>query len=146
MLNAGKKNKRIFAAIMAAMLILTGAALNAPSFMCISRGELTAYAETGPITPTIGNGLSVAGAYELSVPGHLEWLAEKVNAGDAAYNDKYYKMTADISLSEYGAANALFNGGKGWVPIGTFTEGDESEKNRSKGVSTAAAKRLQGFI
>ncbi|WP_198142871.1 S-layer homology domain-containing protein [Syntrophomonas zehnderi] len=54
----------------------------------------------------------------------LAKLAELVNVGDAgtppiSYNIKYYKLTADIDLSDYGASNTDFNGGKGWIPIGT---------------------------
>ena len=48
----------------------------------------------------------------------LAKLAELVNAGNTSYNAKYYKLIADIDLSNYGASNTDFNSGKGWVPIG----------------------------
>ncbi len=58
----------------------------------------------------------------------LALLATLVNdaATHDAYNGTYpnykcYKLTADIDLSGYGAANTSFNGGKGWIPIGTNT-------------------------
>ena len=64
-----------------------------------------------------GNGLSAATAYEINTPEQLALLAELVNEGNTYYNDKYYKLTADINLSNYGAG---FNGGKGWIPIGDY--------------------------
>ena len=62
-----------------------------------------------------GDGLSVATAYEINMPAQLAWLAALVNDGNTDYNNKYYKLTADINLSAYGAG---FNNGKGWTPIG----------------------------
>jgi len=56
--------------------------------------------------------------YQISTPAQLTKLAKLVNAGDTNYNSKYYKLTADIDLSGYGASNTNFNSGKGWVPIG----------------------------
>ena len=55
--------------------------------------------------------------YEISTAAQLAWLAERVNEGSNAYAnaDVYYKLTADIDLSAYGAS---FNSGKGWIPIG----------------------------
>ncbi|WP_283606452.1 GLUG motif-containing protein [Faecalispora anaeroviscerum] len=57
--------------------------------------------------------------YQISTAAQLAKLAELVNAGDTNYNAKYYKLTADIDLSVYNASNTGFNGGKGWIPIGT---------------------------
>ncbi len=56
--------------------------------------------------------------YLIGTAAQLAKLAELVNAGTAPYADsgKYYKLTADIDLSAYGTG---YNGGKGWVPIGT---------------------------
>ncbi len=56
--------------------------------------------------------------YLINTATQLAKLAELVNAGDTNYNDKYYKLIADLDLSGYGASNTGFNGGKGWVPIG----------------------------
>ena len=49
--------------------------------------------------------------YEINSPSKLAFLAQQVNANNAAYIDKYYKMTANISLAGY-------QSGSGWVPIG----------------------------
>ena len=64
-----------------------------------------------------GSGTS-SDPYIIDMPERLAKLAEYVNAGTAPYADagKYYKLNADINLSVYGVT---FNGGKGWIPIGT---------------------------
>ena len=51
----------------------------------------------------------------IATPVQLAQLVAYVNEGDANYNNKYYKLTANIDLSAYGAN---FNNGKGWIPIG----------------------------
>ena len=56
--------------------------------------------------------------YQIATASQLDSLARRVNAGDTAYNDKHYKLTADIDLSDYGSN---FNSGKGWIPIGSAT-------------------------
>ena len=56
----------------------------------------------------------------------LEQLAQWTNAGDTNYNNKHYKVIADIDLSDYGKC---YNGGKGWIPIG-----DDFNNHRFKGV------------
>ncbi len=56
--------------------------------------------------------------YLINTATQLAKLAELVNAGDTNYNDKYYKLIADLDLSGYGPSNTGFNDGKGWVPIG----------------------------
>ena len=68
-----------------------------------------------------GDGLSAATAYEISLPIQLAWLAKMVNEGTAPYaiGGVYYKLTADIDLSDYGAG---FNDGKGWIPIYGFRD------------------------
>jgi len=45
-------------------------------------------------------------------------VAELVNAAatNGTYGNAYYELMNDIDLSAYGAG---FNGGKGWVPIGS---------------------------
>jgi hypothetical protein len=53
--------------------------------------------------------------YTINTPAQLAWLAQVVNIGDTTFNNKYYKLTADLDLSEYGEN---FNEGGGWVPIG----------------------------
>ncbi|MEA4847019.1 MAG: S-layer homology domain-containing protein [Clostridiaceae bacterium] len=56
--------------------------------------------------------------YLIGTAAQLAKLAELVNAGTSPYADAdvYYKLTNDINLSSYGSG---WNGGKGWVPIGT---------------------------
>ena len=54
--------------------------------------------------------------YQITTPAQLAQLATFVNEGNVNYNDKHYKLMNNIGLSAYGAT---FNGGKGWIPIGT---------------------------
>ena len=61
-----------------------------------------------------GSGTS-ADPYLINSAEELEQLAELVNDGDIAYNSKYYKLTVDIDLSNYGDE---WNDGKGWIPVG----------------------------
>jgi len=60
-----------------------------------------------------GDGLSAATAYEIGTAAQLAGLAELVNAGNSGFNDRYYKLTADINLNV-----APYNTGSGWTPIG----------------------------
>ena len=64
-----------------------------------------------------GDGASTKTPYEIGRAEQLAKLAELVNAGDTDYNDKYYQLITDISLSEHGK---FWNGGKGWIPIGKY--------------------------
>ncbi len=63
----------------------------------------------------LGEGTSTA-PYQISTAEQLAKLAELVNAGDTSYNNKHYKLTADLDLSAYGED---WNSGKGWMPIGS---------------------------
>jgi len=54
--------------------------------------------------------------YNISTPAHLATLAQLVNAGNTEYNNKYYRLENNITLSSYGSN---FNAGKGWIPIGS---------------------------
>ncbi|MCL2838850.1 MAG: chitobiase/beta-hexosaminidase C-terminal domain-containing protein [Oscillospiraceae bacterium] len=45
----------------------------------------------------------------------LAYLARRVNVHDAHYSQAYYRLEADIDLSEFGSE---FNDGAGWTPIG----------------------------
>ena len=67
-----------------------------------------------------GSGTS-ADPYLICTPAQLARLAELVNEWETNddYGDNYYKLTADIDLSEYSAS---WNGGKGWIPIGNRDE------------------------
>jgi len=76
-----------------------------------------------------------ANPYTIATAAQLATLAQKVNAGDTEYNSKYYKLTADVDLSEYGAT---FNGSKGWIPIGT-------NKNRFMGNFDGNGKKISGL-
>ena len=53
--------------------------------------------------------------YTIASAAHLAIMAQKINAGDTAYNNKFYKLVEDVDLTEYGRT---FDGGKGWIPIG----------------------------
>jgi len=74
---------------------------------------------TGIIVNPIDSNFAGAGTsdkpFEIGTPAQLAKLAELVNARNENYNDKYYKLTASIDLSDYGTG---FNDGKGWIPIG----------------------------
>lgn len=59
--------------------------------------------------------------YLISKHEQLAKLAELVNAGDTAYNEKYYKLTEDIDLSSYGSLATSLSTDKGWIPIGYAT-------------------------
>jgi len=54
--------------------------------------------------------------YLIGTAAQLAKLAELVNAGNADYNDKHYKMTANINLGV-----SPYTDGKGWLPIGNST-------------------------
>ena len=56
--------------------------------------------------------------YLIGTAGQLEKLAELVITDSYNYSTKYYKLIANIDLSDYGSSNINFNGGKGWRPIG----------------------------
>ena len=51
--------------------------------------------------------------YEIDVIQQLAGLAQFVNANNTTFNDKYYKLMADINLNV-----APYNSGAGWTPIG----------------------------
>ena len=72
------------------------------------------YAEDVYFPAYNGDG-SVDAPFLITTPVELATLAELVNAGDADYNDRCYKLDNDISLSDYGAG---YNDAKGWIPIG----------------------------
>ena len=67
-----------------------------------------------------GNGSS-SSPYTISKAEQLAWLAEVVNLdysdedNGGKFNQKSYKLTANIDLSGY---DASVNGGRGWIPIG----------------------------
>ena len=54
--------------------------------------------------------------YIITTAAELAQLALLINTGDAGYLFRYYILGNDINLSSYGKS---FNGGKGWIPIGT---------------------------
>jgi len=76
--------------------------------------------------------------YTIISAEQLALLAQKVNAGEVAYNSKYYKLTANIDLSGYGESNKTFNNGKGWIPIGTAN-------NRFTGSFDGNGKKITGL-
>ena len=79
---------------------------------------ITYEGKTATVTVTVilfaGSGTNDS-PYQIGNPAQLAKLAELVNTGKWAYIDKYYKLTDNISLLDYGAG---FNGGKGWIPVG----------------------------
>lgn len=63
-----------------------------------------------------GDGLTEETAYQIADAADLAKLAENTNNGES-YQDKYFKLTDDIDLTEWLAANG---GSEGWTPIGTM--------------------------
>jgi hypothetical protein len=66
-----------------------------------------------------GNG-SEEEPYLITTAQQLAQLATFVNAGDASYNSKCYKLENDIDLSDY-------QSGTGWTPIGKFITNDNNQ-------------------
>lgn len=63
-----------------------------------------------------GDGLTEETAYQIADAADLAKLTENTNNGES-YQDKYFKLTDDIDLTEWLAANG---GSEGWTPIGTM--------------------------
>jgi hypothetical protein len=59
---------------------------------------------------------SEATPYIITTPAQLAQLATYVNAGNANYNGKHYKLNNNLDLSDY-------NSGEGWIPIGGASYG-----------------------
>jgi hypothetical protein len=64
--------------------------------------------------------------YLIETAAQLALLADIVEGGTADYGwhdffDKHYELTNDLDLSAYGVGTS-FNGGKGWLPIGTISD------------------------
>ena len=53
--------------------------------------------------------------YIITTATQLAQLATYVNEGNNDFNDKHYKLDADLDLSDYSSS---FNDGEGWIPIG----------------------------
>ena len=66
------------------------------------------------LIPFDGEGI-VNDPYIIATPLHLFQFATFVNANNTNFNNKQYKVVADIDLSDYGKT---FNDGAGWVIIG----------------------------
>ncbi len=71
---------------------------------------------TDDTAPNFSGAGTAEAPYLIGTAAQLAKLAELVNAGNVDYNSKHYQLTADLDLSAYSAS---YNGGKGWVPIGT---------------------------
>ena len=71
-------------------------------------------------SPFEGAGTSES-PYLIKTAADLAKLAELTNAGILPYADagRYYKLVNNLDLSDYGAG---YDGGKGWIPIGTDTK------------------------
>ena len=71
--------------------------------------------------PFEGAGTSESAPYLIKTAADLAKLAELTNAGISPYADagRYYKLVNNLDLSDYGAG---YDGGKGWIPIGTDTK------------------------
>ena len=64
------------------------------------------------VAPVIGDGLSMATAYQINTLENLSWIAE-----DESRWDKFYIQTANIDAAATQTNQACFGTG-GWVPIG----------------------------
>ena len=65
--------------------------------------------------PDFAGSGTVGSPYQIGTAGQLAKLARLVNAGNVAYIDKYYVLTADINLDV-----VPYNTGTGWTPIRQF--------------------------
>ena len=94
-------------------------------------------------TPFDGGSGAEANPYTISTAAQLAQLATLVNEGNDAYNDKHYRLVADIDLSDYGAE---FNNGQGWIPIGVATSaGLPTQGNPFRGIFDGAGKTISGL-
>lgn len=85
---------------------------------------------------------SESNPYQITTAAQLAKLAELVKSNDETvrneYNSKYYKLMNNLDLTDYGISNTDFNGGRGWIPIGS--------KNRQfKGVFDGNYKTITGL-
>jgi hypothetical protein len=80
-------------------------------------GSIPVYILTSSSQPFLGNG-TTNDPYQISSAEQLAELANLVNAANSTYNLATYKLTCNLDLSAYGKN---YNGGKGWVPIGRYS-------------------------
>ena len=90
-----------------------------------------------------GDGLSAATAYEIATAEQLAYMASVINgsATNASYTSKYYKLTADIDLTN-----------RQWTPIGSLNyafnglfDGNDHKVSNFK-IGTSASPSLLDFI
>jgi len=68
--------------------------------------------------PNIAGAGTAANPFRITTPKQLAYIALMINDGNPVFSDiRHYRLENDIDLSIYNA-DAAFNGGKGWVPIG----------------------------
>ena len=96
---------------------------------------LIAASAAGQQNPFEGGTGTAADPFTITNAAQLAELAQKVNQGDAAYNNKHYKLLNDINLAEFGAT---FNDGQGWTPIG-------DDQNSFRGVFDGNGKTITGL-
>ena len=65
-----------------------------------------------------GNGVETD-PFIINTPGELAGFAVMINQYNVSTDATYFKLGADIDLSDYGTGNTTFNDGRGWIPIGT---------------------------
>ena len=83
--------------------------------------SMPAHLRPAGASPFEGAGTSESAPYLIKTAADLAKLAELTNAGISPYADagRYYKLVNNLDLSDYGAG---YDGGKGWIPIGTDTK------------------------
>ena len=96
--------------------------------------SISGFAQFGGGDGTSGN------PYQITTPAHLAQLATFVNSGEMIYNAAHYKLTNDLNLAEYGE---MYNGGKGWISIGTMFSGNPDKPFR--GVFNGNGKVITGL-
>ena len=70
--------------------------------------------DPNPVEFSGGTGTE-ANPFIITTAEQLAYLARRVNAHDIHYSQAYYRLEADIDLSDFGSE---FNDGAGWIPIG----------------------------
>ncbi|MDR0791532.1 MAG: hypothetical protein LBE47_03225, partial [Methanomassiliicoccaceae archaeon] len=128
-------NKRSFSILLVAFVLLAATILGAVTFDNDSNNNGTGPDESYLAADTSWNGLATpitegdgtqALPYEISTPGHLKFLSERVMLNDTFWNPssnpKYYILTEDIVLNDLTYVKVWGEGfapRNKWIPIGT---------------------------
>ncbi len=106
-------------------------------------GAPSALAQTA-VAPTVGDGLTLATAYQINELGNLVWLGERAAANDTA--GKYYTLMNDIDASVTATWNDVGTSEtdvlEGFKPIGTYSNPDTTS---FRGFFDGNGKKIMGL-